>query len=256
MRQGDFTSLIERFRDRGVKAIVLMGSYARGDEGAFSDVDLCRFMEADGPDIPASTCLIDGVFVVVSHVTPSQVELTFADPDRATAGIAGLRSGRGLWDPTGHFRAIQERAMAFVWDAAMQAKADAWAGGQMVGWIEEVHKGLEGLRRGDTGRLLNARFGLSWGLAGVMRVQRGVLIHGDNGSVVDVIDHIGADSPWAELLRGAFGIAGGGLAEHVRAGLRLYVLTAEFLSDILQPDEKALVEETVRRINGEVQCHG
>ncbi|HIC16720.1 TPA: hypothetical protein EYO77_01260, partial [Candidatus Poribacteria bacterium] len=31
---------------------------------------------------------------------------------------------------------------------------DAYASRKMVGWIEEVHKGLEGLRRKDSGRLL------------------------------------------------------------------------------------------------------
>ncbi|KPK79146.1 MAG: hypothetical protein AMJ81_13725 [Phycisphaerae bacterium SM23_33] len=246
-------SLVERFRRPDVRAIALMGSYARGDQGTFSDIDLVLFLKADGPELDPETHLIGETFVVLSQVTPSQVESWFTEPDKATACIAGLRAARALWDPDGDFSSIQKRAQAFVWDAAMQARANAWASRQMVGWIEEVQKGLEGLRTGDEGRLLNARYGLSWGLTSVMRVQRGVLITGDNATYPEVVEHLEADSAWARLSRKAFGIVDGiGLREQVKAGLRLYVLTAALLADALKPEDKTLVDEAVKRIGKEL----
>jgi hypothetical protein len=62
----------------------------------------------------------------------------------------------------------------------MQARANQQASAMLVGWFEEVHKGLAGLQQNDIGRLLNARHGLSWGLGRVMKVQRGILMSGDN----------------------------------------------------------------------------
>lgn len=161
--QPDFEALASRFRAPGVAALALMGSYARGDAGPFSDVDLVRFYTgADaGSAGNAETYLIGGHFVVVSDVKPDQVEDCFQEPEQASTFIAGLRSARSLWDPDGFFLAIQARARAVTWGAAMQARADAWPSSQMVGWIEEVQKGLAGLRTGHEGRLLNARFGLS-----------------------------------------------------------------------------------------------
>jgi len=99
--------------------------------------------------------LRDGCLVVVSDVTPSQTEAAFTRPEVAVETIRGLRSGRALIDRTGLFRTIQNRANAFQWDEEMQSKANQWASGQLVGWIEEVYKGLAGLSSGDTGRLLH-----------------------------------------------------------------------------------------------------
>ncbi|MDJ0765320.1 MAG: hypothetical protein QNJ97_20235 [Myxococcota bacterium] len=191
---------------------------------------------------------------MVTDVTPSQSKTWFVDPDKASSCIAGVRTARTLWDPHDHFADIQRRAQAFVWDAAMQAEADIWASKQMVGWIEEVQKGLEGLRRNDTGRMLNARHGLSWGLTNVLRVQRGVLITGDNTTYPEVVESLGLDSPWASLSRQVFCIAGGlTLAEQVSAGLRLYVLTVDLLGTSIRQEDEALLKETVRRIESELE---
>lgn len=252
--QIDFNALAERFRCPDVRAIVLMGSYARREPGVFSDVDLVRFLGADGPARDAETHLVQQTFVVVSDVTPPQVDAWFTKAQEASACIAGVRTARALRDPEGVFRNIQERAHAFVWDEAMQAKADAWASSEMVGWIEEVQKGLQGLRDCDEGRMLNARYGLSWGLTNVMRVQRGVLITGDNATYSEVVESLGADSLWARLSRQAFGIAGGlALQEQVRAGLQLYVLTAELLWEEIRPAHAKLVKEAIRRIRCELR---
>lgn len=253
MEQIDLGKLTQQFRDDGVVAIVLMGSFARGDAGRYSDIDLVRFLGVDGVARDAQTHLVDQMFVVVSDMTPSESEAWFADPDKASSCIAGVRSARPLWDPHDYFADIQKRAQAFVWDEPMQAKADVWASGQMVGWIEEVQKGLEGLRRHDTGRMLNARHGLSWGLTDVVRVQRGILITGDNTIYPEVAASFGHDSPWVSLSRQVFGISDGlTLAEQVSAGLWLYVLTVDLLGTAIQPEDEALLKEAVRRIEREL----
>ncbi len=252
----DFESLAERFRCPEVKAIALVGGFARGDAGVFSDIDLVRFRTTDVQE-RAETCLVGEHFVVVSDVGSSHVEARFANPLDATEYMAGLRTGRALWDPDCYFDAIQKRAHAFVWDGAMADKSRAWASAQMVGWIEEVRKGLEGLRRGDKGRMLNAGYGLSWGLTKVMRVQRGILISSDNGSYPEVVASIGIDSPWADLSRKVFGInVSLSLQEQVKAGLRLYVLTAALLAGTLKPEDRRLIDEAVSRISNELREAG
>jgi len=257
MDEDNFTTLSQRFLVPGVQAMALMGSFARGKAGRFSDVDVVRFWgnAAASPFPLAGSHLVAGRLVVVSDVTPEQVTRWFTEPDEAVNSIAGVRSARVLWDPDGVLAAIQARALAFVWDEGMQAKANHWASEQMVGLIEEVHKGLTGLQRGDMGRLLNARFGLSWLLNRVMAVAKGVLLPGDNGFWADVAAAVGPDSPWVQWRSRAFGVNGPdgvppSLRQQVEAGLQLYTLTAELIAPALQPDDQPLVQATVRLIEG------
>lgn len=255
----NFVFLAQPFDSPSVNAIVLMGSHARGDAGPYSDVDLVRFVTEEAAELAgAGSHLIDGVLVMVSNVTPSQVERWFTEPEQATNTIAGLRTARPLLDRDATFAAIQARAQAFVWDAELQRKADLWASEQMVGWIEEVHKGLEGLRRRDPGRLLNASFGLSWGLSSVVKVQRGLLLSGDNGFFAEGANAVGPESLWSQLRAVAFGVAEvhshpPSLQERVVAGLHLYTLTAELVSPALQPEHIPLIVETVSLINRELE---
>jgi len=245
--------LIARFADARVRALVLLGSFARGDAGPWSDLDVVRFVADDADDAEPVTHLITDRLVVVSTVTPAQVARWFTEPEESVKVIASLRQGWALHDPAGYFAAIQARARAFAWDATMQARADRWASHQMVGWIEEVHKGLAGLRRADIGRLLNARFGLSWGLARVMLVQRGILLAGDNTFMDALAQELGPDAAWVALHHQAFGVAGvdgtpPSLRDQVIAGLRLYALTAHMFAPILTPDDAPLILRTAQQI--------
>jgi hypothetical protein len=196
--------------------------------------------------------------VVVSNVTPSQVEQWFTQAEAATKNIAGVQTARALIDRDGTFAQIQERAQAFVWTPEHQQQADRYASEQMVGLIEETHKGLEGLRRQHVGRMQNALFGVTWLLSGVMQVQRGVLISGDNGFYDEMTAAMGADSLWVRLRDVAFGVADvhnrpASLRERVMAGLGLYVVTAEVLGDAIQPEDEPLITETVALINAHLQ---
>lgn len=236
-----------------------MGSFARGDAGPYSDADLVRLVDATAAHLPGTgSQLIDGRLVVVSNVTPAAVEDWFTKPEIAVEVIAGVRSAQPLVDQDAYFAAIQARAHAFVWDTAMQEHANQWASTQLVGWAEEAHKGLEGLRRGDIGRLLHARHGCSWGLTRVMQVERGVLLSGDNTFYEAVIQAVGVDSEWACLCRRVFAVTDDNnrcptLREQVIAGLQLYTVTAELCADILQPLDQPLIEHTVALIKHALQ---
>ena len=86
-----------------------------------------------------------------------------------------------------------------------------------------------------------------------MRVQKGILISGDNSSYLAVAAALGERSEWARLSRKLFAIDGDvSLPDQVRAGLRLYVLMAEWLTEVFNPEEGTLIEETVKRINVEL----
>lgn len=237
--------LLARFDAPAVEAVLLVGSYARGDAGPHSDIDLLRLTPAPLPD--AGTHHWEGKLVNVSDAVPKAVEAWFVEPERAVDTVAGLREARMLRDREGVAARLVARAKAFVWTPELQARADRWASAQLAGWAEEAHKGLAGLRTGDTGRLLNAQFGLSWGLAKTMRVQRGLLSNSDNAFLTD-LEAAFAGTRWLALLRASYGLTGLALPEQVRAGLELYAHTAELLEPALQEGDRSVIEHTVQRI--------
>jgi hypothetical protein len=246
-------ALVRRFLGDGVQALALLGSHARGDAGPWSDVDLVCFVTEEMPTSEATTHLIDDHLVVVNCVTPNQVERWFTAPEEAVRVIIGLRQGQALADPVGVFAAVQARAQNFTWDATMQSHADRWASQQMVGWIEEVHKGLAGLHRGDSGRLLFARHGLSWGMLRILTVQQGILLASENDVLTALAEVLAPDTSLLDLLVAAFGMAGVDgtpppLRAQVIAGLRLYARIADRLAPYLTPDAAPLIARTAARI--------
>ncbi|MCC6458577.1 MAG: hypothetical protein IT328_26750 [Caldilineaceae bacterium] len=259
--QADMATLIERFAPAEAVGVFLAGSRARGNAGPYSDVDWIRLARDDAGLPGDGSYLIDGRLVVVSTLTPAFVETIFSEPAVACDYLMGLRTAQILLDGEGQLARLQRRARDFVWDATMQSKADLWAAEQMVGIIEEAHKGLEGVRRHDIGRMLNARFGLSWILSGIVKVQRGVLLSSDNGVWDDVNRAVGETTAWVKVRSAAFGIDDGlgrppALRDQVLAGLRLYVLTADLITRALSGNEGELVRATVARINDELERIG
>ena len=251
-------TLFERFAPAEATGVFLAGSRARGNAGPFSDVDWLRVTLTDARLPDDGSYMIDGRLVVVSTLTPTSIEAIFTEPKAACDFIMGLRTAQILLDREGSLARLQRRARDFVWDATLQQKANLWAAEEMVGIIEEAHKGLEGLRRNDIGRMLNARFGLSWILSNIMKVQRGVLFTSDNDVWESVNRAVGEASEWVRLRHAAFGISGAtgqpvSLREQIIAGLRLYVLTASYLERALPDTQRALIAETVARIEGELR---
>ena len=177
----------------------------------------------------------------------------FDHPEEAVDHLAGLRRAQALLDREGFLESLQDRARRFEWDAAMQWRADQWVSQQLVGWSEEVHKGLEGLRRDDVGRPLNARHGCSFRLSRVVQVHRGVLTAGDNDFYAAVETELGPDSEWVRLRRTAFGIEdergrSPTLREQVVAGLQLYVATVTLVESALQEEDRPVIVHTVHQI--------
>ena len=249
----DINELIQRFdKPDVVQALILMGSYARNEAGPNSDVDLVRFVIAgtklsdDGTHLYKKTKLIN-----ISTVEPDDYEKWFTDPYEATKWIAGIRIAHALIDREQFFtNGLQIRARDFVWDTVIQLRANIEASRRMVGWCEEVNKGLEGLRRNhDIGRLLNACHGLSWGLSEVIQIQRGILVTSDNNNYNEVESALSDNIQMTELRRITFGVTGTyTLRQRVIAGLQFYVLLAEQMSHIWQSDDVGIIQHTVEQI--------
>ena len=77
-----------------------------------------------------------------------------------------------------------------------------------------------------------------------MQVQCGLLSSSDNNFLTELQKEF-AETRWLELLQDVYGLTGLTLANQVRAGLELYCLTADLLSDALQPQDRLITEHTI-----------
>ena len=195
-----------------------------------------------------------------SAVQPRQARSRFGSPTqarRSTTALDYAKDARCGTLRTSLPRSISGRASS---DGRKRTRRrpTAW---RARNWLAGSRRFTRGWRACDAtihGRLLNARFGLSWGLAWVMHVQRGVLSASDNAFYDDVVGMVCPESQWARLLSRAFGIAEDGesaslsLHEEVRAGLLLFCETFDLLKVATPRQDYALIEATVFLIGTEL----
>lgn len=248
-----YRGLAHQFCDDSSIAVVLMGSHARGQAERYSDIDLVCVIQGDSAP-EAESHYVDDQLVVVSYVTVEQTRAWFTEPRQVVEVMRNLQQAKVLIDRTRFFAKLQERAQQFEWTSDHQYRADEYAANQMVGLIEEVHKGLNGLKQYHVGRLINASHGLAWGLTYAVLAQKGILASGDNGLIADAEQGMGYDSDWSVYHRLVFGITTKAevvptLAERTKASLHLYKLTYEAVASACNPTKRHLIETAIHQID-------
>lgn len=237
-----------------IEAIGLMGSYSRGEEKRFSDVDIVCILKGDVNKKSTFIEIIEGKYVVTSYVRLEEMERCFTEPESATEYILGLKQVKILYDTNGTFSNLKQRALNFKWTKELQLKANEIASRELVGWIEEVHKSIQGIISNDTGRMLNGIFGLTHGIFNVVRVQKGILLNGENTFYSKIIDYYGPNSRFAMLSEKAFGICpNSGIRERIVAGLLLFDLVTDDLMSVLRNEDKLPITLAKNEIRVELE---
>jgi hypothetical protein len=247
-------SLAAQLDNENTIGVVLTGSYARGEGGLYSDVDIrcyVREIPVDQAEI-YSLLYRDGYFVSVYLTALEEEYASIRKPQKAIWAVPGLRQMRILLDKDGSVAALKESAEKFTWDS-IQAAAEAYASWNLAGFAEEIHKILAGLAQQDESKTLNATRGLTHGLACTLLVQGGILIQSENAYIDLAQDTAGRSSEWTHQYRLAEGLDPCSLEQpayigYGTAGLRLYCETARLLQHILLPEDAAVVNRTTEII--------
>lgn len=232
-----------------IEAIGLMGSYSIGDAKRYSDIDLVCILKSASSIKEMEIEFVEGKYVVTSFVTIEEMEKCFINARAATENILGLQKVWVLYDPNNTLNLLKQKALNFRWTKTLQINANEIANNLLMGWIEEVHKALQGLISNDIGRMLNGLIGLTYGLFKVVSIQKGILLDGENSFYEKVTEYFGKESKFTKLSEKAFGITTTkGLEERVIAGLLLFNEVTDELTDILTDKEAInLVKMNIKR---------
>ena len=225
--------------DQGAQAVVLTGSHARRDAAEHSDIDLVA--------LGAGTSTItqrDGHLVVVSWNAVDVVCTSFGEPYQVGLVIPGWRRALILHDPSGIAAALQVEANTWTWDRIGSAHCDALVTDDITGFAEEVHKLVNALAQDWPAMAAIQRNVLAMRLPVIMALHHRLLCETENRLWDMVARHIGGQ--WADAMRRALGLGGESFSTTCTAALDLYVLSAAEVDNLLDAQQRRIVEHACR----------
>lgn len=226
--------------DGGASAVVLMGSFARGDATPQSDIDL--YAIGEGPHYRLERR--EPFLVSVSWRTGEEIRKRFRTPSAAFGLVPGWRSAVILSDPQGIAARLQSEARKWSMEMLDQSACDRWVAEEITGFAEEIHK-LVSYRESED-RLVVAvnRSILALRLAVPLAVHRRLLYETENHLWTLVNEALG--KRWADAQSRAFGMAGETLDETVQATCEMFALACQDVGGLLDARQRAVVEHACR----------
>jgi hypothetical protein len=244
-------SILKRIDSPDVIGAGIVGSYARGQEGQYSDVDVDIFVNRL-PENPYDRYTLrywDDKLISLKYTLLDEERAALSDPRRAIWAVPGLRGMKILLDKDGSMAFLQRAARDFDW-LPLQPAADAFAAEEIMGNAEEVHKILNGLARGHESTVLYATWGLVKNMLEAVAVQRGLLIISENRYFDIIQESVGRDSKWTGTFRTAWGLDPASSQYQTRgaAALRLYRLSAAMFDALIPEKHRDVVNHTLQII--------
>ncbi len=244
-------SVLQKTDSPDVIGVGMAGSYARGQESKYSDVDFDIFV-SKLPEDPYDRYTLrnwDGKLASLKCVLLADERLALTDPRRAIWSVPGLRAMKILLDKNGSLLALQQAAQVFDW-SPLQPAADEFAAEEIMVCAEEVHKILSGLARGHESTVLYATWGLVKSMLEAVAVQRGLMIVSENRYFDLIQDSMGRDSKWTRAFRTAWGLDPNASQYQARgaAALTLYRLSAILFDALISSKHRALIDRTLQLI--------
>ena len=244
-------SVLERIDSPDVIGVGIVGSYARGQESKYSDVDFDIFTSRL-PENPYDRYTLrywDDRLISLKYTLLDDERSALTNPRRAIWAVPGLRGMKVLLDKDGSMAALQKAAQGLEW-LPLQPAADEFAAEEIMGNAEEVHKILNGLSRGHESTVLYASWGLVKNMLEAVAVQMGIMIISENRYFDLIQDSVGRDSEWTRAFRTAWGLDPNGSQYPQRgvAALALYRLSAEMFDRLIPDKHRDVVTKTLQLI--------
>jgi len=223
-----------RLVEEEAEAVVLMGSYARGDAYAESDLDI----HAVGRGPKQRLEYDDGLLISISWSTRRQNHEAFKNPHEVGAVIPAWRSAIILYDPLGIAKTLKKAAQHWTWES-LGKRIDRWVAEELTSYAEEVHKLIGNLGLGRVNAAAVQRFLLAVRLAPILAVHHRILYDTENQLWDLVSARMGEE--WTRLQSIALGESSREFEETCRAALKLYSLAAQEIKQLLNERQYLVV---------------
>jgi len=241
-------SVLEEIDSPDVIGVGIVGSYARGQESKYSDVDFDIFV-SKLPENEYDRYTLrhwDNKLVSLKYALLDNELEALKNPCRAIWAVPGLSGMQIVLDKDGSLAELQKMAQKFDW-TMLQSAADEFAVEEVMGCAEEVHKILSGLARGHESTVLYATWGLVKNMLEAVAVQRGLLIVSENRYFDLIQESVGRDTKWVSAFRTAWGLNAPSSQYQARgaAALTLYRLTAAMFDGLIPEKHHEVIKHTL-----------
>lgn len=247
------SQLVAELDEETVTAIILHGSYARGDAfPPYSDIDIVRIIQ-ETSSLPRQKRYIwhDGYLISFSSRPLSVYRQWFTAPEEAIFRVCGVQEAHILLEKDTSFRVFQQEALAFCWEPLQEA-ANAYASQILLEQTEMVLHLQRAQVLNDKIALMDMTLELFSASTDAVAVQRGVLVKSGNTYYPQVQQSVGTDTAWTRYHNRAAGI---GLAINPSienrsiAALALYKETVHLLQPYLSVEHWKVIEPLLSTIN-------
>ena len=244
-------SVLQKIDSPDVIGVGIVGSYARGQESKYSDVDIDIYVNKP-PANPYDRYTLrywEDKLVSLKQTLLDDERAALTNPRRAIWAVPGLRGMKILLDKDGSMAALQKAAIEFDW-STLQSAADEFAAEETMGNAEEVHKILNGLARRHESTVLYASWGLVKNMLEAVAVQKGIMMISENRYFDLIQDAVGRDSKWTSAFRTAWGLdpVSSQYRRRGAAALKLYQLSAEMFDALIPEKHRDVVNKTLQAI--------
>jgi len=244
-------SVLSKIDSPNVIGVAIVGSYSRGQESKYSDVDFDIFVTKIPENAYDRYTLRywDDKLVSLKYALLDDEREGMNDPRRAIWVVPGLRSMQIVLDKKGSLTELQKAAGHFDF-SLLQPEADEFAAEEIMGCAEEAHKILNGLTRSHESTVLYATWGLVKCLLEAVAVQRGIMIVSENRYFELIQNEVGRDTKWVSAFRTAWGLDSTSSQYQSRgaAALKLYRLTATMFDGLIPEVHREVVNRTLKLI--------
>lgn len=215
-----------RLVEQGAEAVVLFGSWVRGDAYKESDIDI----QAIGRGPPYRLERDQGFLISVSWATARQHRQAFKDPGKAGGIIPAWRNAAIICDPRGIAYALKQDAKRWQWES-LSKRADRWVAEEITGWAEEVHRLIGNVQLGRRSAAAVQRSVLAIKMAPILAVHHRILYDTEN-QLWDLVS-AGTGAKWAQLQSVALGEGNQSFEDTCGAVLQLYAMVAREVRHLL-----------------------
>lgn len=208
------------FADRpGTTGIAISGSFARGAENEWNDVNVNRYIAGTGVAPAVAPRWISARLVRVSAQTMEEAWAELERPEVAVWAVLPLRGMRILVDREAEVGRLVDAGRAFRWNT-LSERARVWASRRMAKDAECALKLRAAIYRADESSILNAHLNLAQHCADADGAGRGVLISTEHRFHEEV--RAGAGPEWTRAQRAAHAPDGGDAIARARATCALH----------------------------------